>query len=56
MMAGDLTLQQIASRIGFSDSTVRMESIAVDRALGVHDRRHSVSAARQWGLIPGQDT
>ena len=29
MMAGDLTLQQIASRIGVSNSTVRMESIAI---------------------------
>lgn len=55
MMAGELTLQQIASRIGFSDSTVRMESMAIYRALGVHDRRHAVAAARDWGLLPGQE-
>jgi DNA-binding CsgD family transcriptional regulator len=51
MMAQDLTMQQIASRIGFSDSTVRMESLAIYRALGVHDRRHAVDAARAMGML-----
>jgi DNA-binding CsgD family transcriptional regulator len=52
MMAHDLTMQQIASRIGYSDSTVRMESLAIYRALGVHDRHHAVEAAREFGLLP----
>jgi DNA-binding CsgD family transcriptional regulator len=51
MMGQDLTMQQIASRIGFSDSTVRMESLAIYRALGVHDRHHAVDAARAMGLL-----
>ena len=52
MMAHDLTMQQIASRIGYSDSTVRMESLAIYRALGVHDRHHAVETAREIGLLP----
>jgi len=52
MMAHDLTMQQIASRIGFSDSTVRMESLAIYRALNVHDRHHAVERARELGLLP----
>ena len=52
LMAHDLTMQQIARRIGFSDSTVRMESLAIYRALGVHDRRDAVDAARAMGLLP----
>jgi DNA-binding CsgD family transcriptional regulator len=52
LMAQDLTMQQIASRIGFSDSTVRMESLAIYRALGVHDRHHAVEAAQERGLLP----
>lgn len=55
LMAHDLTMQQIASRIGFSDSTVRMESLAIYRALGVHDRHHAVEAARALGLLPPAD-
>jgi DNA-binding CsgD family transcriptional regulator len=56
LMADDLTLQQIASRIGFSDSTVRTESVAIYRSLGVHDRRHAVAVAREEGLLPFQGT
>ena len=52
LMAHDLTMQQIASRIGFSDSTVRMESLAIYRALGVHDRHQAVETARSSGLLP----
>lgn len=51
MMADELTNPQIASRIGFSTSTVRMESLAIYRALGVHDRQHAVIAARALGLL-----
>jgi DNA-binding CsgD family transcriptional regulator len=52
MMAQELTMAQIASRIGYSESTVRMESLAIYRALGVHERRHAVAAARGMGLLP----
>jgi DNA-binding CsgD family transcriptional regulator len=51
MMAHELTNPQIASRIGFSTSTVRMESLAIYRALGVHDRQHAVIAGRALGLL-----
>ncbi len=47
-----LTLHQIAGRIGFSESTVRMESLAIYRALDVHDRANAVAAARDLGLLP----
>lgn len=47
----NLTMRQIAGRIGFSESTVRMESLAIYRALGVHDRRGAVSMGRTLGLL-----
>ena len=47
----NLTMRQIASRIGFSESTVRMESLAIYRALGVHDRREAVAIGRKLGLL-----
>lgn len=46
-----LTMRQIAARIGYSDSTVRMDSLAIYRALGVHDRDGAISAARAAGLL-----
>ncbi len=52
LMTGDLTMRQIAGRIGFSDSTVRTESLAIYRTLGVHDRASAVETARRLGLIP----
>ncbi len=48
----DLTLAQIASRIDFSESTVRAESLAIYRALCVHDRDAALAAARELGLLP----
>lgn len=50
-MAAGLTIRQIANRIGFSDSTVRSESLAIYRALGVHDRHNAVAAARALDLL-----
>ena len=47
----NFTMRQIASRIGFSESTIRMESLAIYRALGVHDRRGAVSVGRKLGLL-----
>jgi DNA-binding CsgD family transcriptional regulator len=51
-MARGLTNRQIASRINFSESTVRMESMAIYRLFGVHSRTDAVSAARAAGLLP----
>lgn len=50
-MARGLTNRQIALRIAFSESTVRLESIAIYRRLGVHSRSQAVMAARQVGLL-----
>lgn len=51
LLAQGLTLRAIAARIGFSDSTVRSESLAIYRALEVHDRDHAVARARLLGLL-----
>jgi len=50
-MAKGLTSRQIASRINFSESTVRMESMAIYRAYGVHSRVDAVAAARAAGHL-----
>lgn len=56
LLERNFTMRQIASRIGFSESTVRMESLAIYRALGVHDRRGAVSMGRKLGLLgPGEE-
>lgn len=52
LMADECTNPQISSRIGFSTSTVRMESLRIYRALGVHDRSEAVVTARGLGLLP----
>lgn len=51
LLEQSLTMRQIAARIGYSDSTVRMDSLAIYRALGVHDRDGAISAARVAGLL-----
>ncbi len=51
LLQEDLTMQQIAGRIGFSESTVRMDSLAIYRALGVHDRHQAVAIGLELGLI-----
>jgi DNA-binding NarL/FixJ family response regulator len=51
LMADEFTNPQISSRIGFSTSTVRMESLRIYRALGVHDRSEAVVTARGLGLL-----
>jgi len=57
-LAFDLTMQQIADRIGYSESTVRMDSLAIYRALGVHDRHLAAATAVDLGIIdaPSADT
>ena len=51
MMAEGMTNLKISSRIGFSESTVRQETMAVYRHFGVHDRREAVRVAASRGLL-----
>ena len=50
-MAAGMTNRQIAARIAFSESTVRLESIAIYRYFGVHSRFQAVAAAREAGML-----
>lgn len=50
-MSEGMTNRQIAARICFSESTVRLESMAIYRLLGVRSRGEAVAAARQAGLL-----
>ena len=58
MMAEGLTNAQIARRIGFSESTVRQETMAVFRFLQVHNRHEAVRVAGPKGLLtaPAEQT
>jgi len=51
LLSQGLTYDQIAARIGFSHSTVRMELLKAYRAFGVSSRRDAVAAAMRWGMI-----
>lgn len=51
LLAQGLTNPQIAARIGYSDSTVRQETMAIYRHLGVNGRRDAVEAAMMRGLL-----
>ncbi len=51
LLADGLTNPQIASRIGFSDSTVRQETMAIYRFLGASGRRDAVHIAGLRGLL-----
>jgi DNA-binding NarL/FixJ family response regulator len=51
-MAEGMTNRQIAARIAFSQSTVRLESMAIYRYFGVHSRGEAVKVARATGEIP----
>jgi DNA-binding CsgD family transcriptional regulator len=50
-MSEGMTNRQIAARICFSESTVRLESMAIYRLLGVRTRGQAVEVARQAGLL-----
>lgn len=50
-MAEGMTNRQIAARICFSESTVRLESMAIYRHFGVHSRTQAVAAARASSLL-----
>ena len=51
LLGEGMTYDQIANRIGYSHSTVRMELMHVYRVLGVSSRREAVSHAMRHGLV-----
>lgn len=51
LLAEGRTNRQIAARIGFSDSTVRQETMAIYRCLGAEGRRDAVHIAGLRGLL-----
>jgi DNA-binding CsgD family transcriptional regulator len=51
MIATGMTNPQIAARIGFSDSTVRQETMAIYRFLGANGRREATHIASVRGLL-----
>lgn len=55
LMRDGFTMSQIASRIGFSESTVRMESLEIYRELAVHDRANALTVAQQLDILPTAD-
>lgn len=51
LMSEGCTNAQMAARLRFSESTIRMETIAIYRALGVHARKKAIEVARELGLL-----
>lgn len=51
-MADGKTNSAIARLIGFSESTVRQETIEIFRKVGVNDRRSAVIRAQESGILP----
>jgi DNA-binding NarL/FixJ family response regulator len=51
LMAKGMTNGQIARVLAFSESTVRQETMAIFRFLGVHDRRDAVKLATSRGIL-----
>jgi DNA-binding NarL/FixJ family response regulator len=51
LMSVGLSNKAIAQRIGYSESTVRHESMAIYRILDVPDRRTACLVARTRGLL-----
>jgi len=51
LIARGMTNPQISHRIGFSESTVRQESMAIYRFLGVGGRRDAVKVAHARGIL-----
>lgn len=51
LLSEEMTYDQIASRIGYSHSTVREELMQIYRMLGVHSRREAVREAIQRGIL-----
>jgi len=51
LMAKGLTNSQISKRVGFSESTVRQETMAIYRYFGVGGRREAVRLASMRGML-----
>ena len=51
LMAKGLTNSQISKRVGFSESTVRQETMAIYRYFGVGGRREAVRLAGMRGML-----
>lgn len=51
LLAQGMTYDQIAMRIGYSHSTVRMELMAMYRAFDVSSRREAIVEAIRAGVI-----
>jgi DNA-binding CsgD family transcriptional regulator len=51
LMAKGLTNSQISKRVGFSESTVRQETMAIYRYFGVSGRREAVRLAGMRGML-----
>jgi LuxR family maltose regulon positive regulatory protein len=51
LLAGHLTLQEIADRLYLSRHTVKTHSIAIYRKLGVSSRREAVDRLQEMGLL-----
>ena len=54
LMASGLTNTQIALRVGYSESTVRQETMAIYRYFGVNGRRDAVRIATMRGMLQGE--
>ena len=54
LMAGGLTNTQIALRVGYSESTVRQETMAIYRYFGVGGRRDAVRVATMRGMLSNE--
>lgn len=52
LLAQEKTNRWIASELGFSESTIRQETLRLYRALGVNSRTDAVRVAQFIGLIP----
>lgn len=44
LISRDMTYQQIANRVGYSESTVKQEAMKIFRKLGVHNRNEAIRA------------
>lgn len=55
LMAKTMTNSQIAKRIGFSESTVRQETMAIYRQLEVHGRREAIRLASARGMLANDE-
>jgi len=55
LLARGMTNPQISVRIGYSESTVRQETMAIYRHLGVNGRRAAVDVAAIRGILEPED-